>query len=256
MTLVLLAAVVVTGLLLSASLRRRGTLTRRRAVALIACAALATLVVESDAVARRIAVQRATEVLDGCVSLGDASLDLGSFPVAARALRGHLDNVTVDADTVDISGLRLRELQGRVHRVRYELLGSLDDVDVERATVSARVEQHDLGQLLEDLGLAADVAINDDEVTIVVGDALTVQLEPRVERGAAVLGLRGPLESLLALRFEIPGVTVTRIDATSGELHVDATVAGDPRRIACHAASHLQTQLQALSVVATLVPGR
>lgn len=256
MTPALLAGVVVAGLLLAASLRRRGTLTRRRAAAIIGCAALATLVVESDAAARRIAVQRATEVLDGCVSLGDANLDLGSFPVAARALRGHLDNVTVDADTVDISGLRLRDLQGRVHRVRYELLGSLDDVDVERASVSVRVEQHDLGQLLEDLGLAADVAINDDEVTIVASDALTVQLEPRVERGAAVLGLRGPLESLLALRFEIPGVTVTRIDATSGALHVDATVAGNPRRIACHAASQLQTQLQALSVLATLVPGR
>ena len=256
MTLALLAGGVLAALLLFASLRRRATLTRRSAAALIACAALATVVVESDAVARRIAVQRANQVLDGCVQLGAAKLDLGSFPVAARALRGQLDDLTIDADTVDVSGLRLREVHGRVQRVRYELLGSLDDVDVERATVSMRLEQRDLGQLLEHLDLPADVAINDNEIRVLVGDALTVTLDPRVDDGSAILSLDGPLESLLTLRFEIPGVAITRIDTNAGALQVDATVAGNPRRIACDAADKIETQLQALSVIATLVPGR
>jgi hypothetical protein len=224
-------------------------------VIIVVLALAGTVILEADVFVRRLAIQRTDEVLGGCVQLDEPAIDLGSYPVALRALRGHLDGVRFIADSAELAGIRLTDLRGEVRRVRFRVLGGIDDIDIHDADVSVRLDERDLELLLDDLGLAGTVRIDDDAVRIQLdGVPTTIQLDIDVDAGAAVIALDGMLEPLLHLRFDIPGVTVSRIEATAGSLHVDATANGSPRDVACTAKNIVASRLRSLSRMAALLP--
>lgn len=230
-------------------------MTRRRAVLLIAVALTGTLLVESDALVRRVAIQRSGDVLDGCVQLHEPALVLGAHPVAVRALRGHLDNVTFAADRAEIAGVQLTDLRGRVRHVRFALLGGIDDIDVRDTDVALRIDQRHLAQLLENLGIDGRVRIDHGDVNVeLAGIPATVALHARAEKGAAIVSASGLLAPLLHLRFDLPGITVQRITANGGAIRIEATANGHPRQLACTAQRIVATRLQALHRVADLLP--
>jgi hypothetical protein len=227
----------------------------RRAVVLVAVALAGTLVVESDALVQRVAIQRTGDVLDGCVQLHEPTLDLGAQPVAVRALRGHLDKVSFAADRAEIAGIQLTDLRGRVGQVRFRLLGGIDDIDVRDTDVAVRIDQHHLAQLLENLGIEGTVRIDHGDVNVeLAGIPATVALHASAEQGAAIISATGLLAPLVRLRFDVPDITVQRITANGGALHIEATANGHPRQLACTAQKIVATRLQALHRVAELLP--
>jgi hypothetical protein len=117
-------------------MNRPGLLTRRRVVAVIGLTIVATLFLESDAVLRRVVVLRTAQVAGDCISMEGLAVNLGPFPATVRALRGHLDDVTATADTVDVKALRLRDLDVRVDRVRFPLTGEPRYMRLDHAAAS------------------------------------------------------------------------------------------------------------------------
>jgi hypothetical protein len=223
---------------------------------IIVLALTGTVVLEADVFIRRLAIQRTDEVLAGCVQLDEPTIHLGRYPVALRALRGHLDDIRFTAETAEIAGIRLTDLHGQVRRVRFRVLGGTDDITIHDAEVSARLDERDLELLLDELGVNGSVDIDDDAVALRLDRVPTpIRLDIGVEAGAAVVAIDGALEPLLRLRFDAPGVTVRTIDATAGALHVAATANGSPRQIACSAEAVLATRLQSLSRLTALLPG-
>jgi hypothetical protein len=229
---------------------------RRRMAILVVVALAGTVVLEADVFVRRLAIQRTEEVLDGCVQLDEPRIDLGGYPVAVRALRGNLDDVRFTADSAAVAGIRLTDMRGHVRRVRFRVLGGADDINIQDADVSARLDQRDLEDVLDDLGLGGTVRIVDDGLQIQLdGVPATIQLDIDVEAGAVVIALDGMLSSFVGLRFDIPGVTVNRIETMPGSLYVDATANGSPRDVACIAEDVVTSRLRSLSGVAALLPG-
>lgn len=223
---------------------------------LVVLALAGTVVLEADVFVRRLAIQRTEEVLDGCVQLDEPRIDLGGYPVAVRALRGHLDDVRFTADSAELAGIRLTDLRGQVRRVRFRVLGGIDDIHIDDADVSARLDEGDLEHVLHDLGLGGTVRIADDAIQVQLdGVPTTIQLDIDVDAGAAVIALDGVLEPFIALRFDIPGVTVDRIETLPGSLHVDATANGSPRDVACTAEDIVASRLRSLARIAALIPG-
>ncbi len=223
-------------------------------VILIVLALAGTTVLEADVFVRRLAIQRTEEVLGGCVQLEEPVVDLGGYPVAIRALRGHLDDVRFAADSAELAGIRLTDLRGHVRRVRFRVLGGTDDIYIHDADVSVRLDESDLELLLDYLGLGGSVRIDDAVRIQLDGVPTTFQLDIEVDAGAAVIALDGMLEPLLHLRFDIPGVVVSRIEATNGSLHVDATANGSPRDVACKAEDIVASRLRSFSRMAALLP--
>jgi hypothetical protein len=204
-----------------------------------------TVVLEADGFVRRLAIQRTDEVLAGCMQLDEPTIDLGRYPVALRALRGHPDDVRFTAGAAEIAGVRLADLRGQVRRVQFRVLGGTGDITIHDAGVTARLAERDLELLLDDLGVDGTVHIDEDAVEIQLDRIpITIRLDIGVEAGAAVRALDGALEPLLRLRFDAPGVTVRTIDPTFGALHIVATANGSPRQIACEAEAMLATRLQ------------
>ena len=233
---------------------RRPTLTRRRAIALIAVAIGGTLVIEADAVVRRVAVQRAHEVLADCVEMTGLEVDLGSFPVA-RALRGRLDGIGVQARTVTIADVRLRGLRGEVDRVRFSLSDGFDGAEVEHGQISIALGQGDLTRLLHELEVPGSAEMEGDGVRIRLdGVAEPIALDIHAEAGDAVIALTGALAPLLHLRLDLPGVRVTQIAPAPGSLVVNATITGSPRDLACTAARTLEEHFTGFERLAALVP--
>ena len=226
-------------------------------IILIALAIVATLVFESDAFIRRSAVQRADDVLGGCAELTGVDLDLGRFPVTVRALRGHLDGITVAADAVDVSDVRLRDLRGHVGQARYSILGGFDDVTVHRTAVSLTLEERDLTNLLEALDLPATAHVDDHGVEVRLDDVATpIRLDIAAQGGAAVIALQGDLANLLDIRIDLPGVEVEHVTPAPGELRIRATVNGPPRTISCDAEDTIDRELTALARLGeALAPG-
>jgi hypothetical protein len=232
-------------------------MTRRKAIVLVVLALAGTIIIESDVLIRRVAVQRAEEILDGCVHLSEPTVDLGGRPAALRALRGHLDGLTFAADSAEIAGVRLAGIDGHIRRVRFRILGGLDTVEVDDADVAVRLDQRDLEALLADLGIDGSAHIDDNGVAIRLdGMPAAIELDVTAEDGAAVISpTTAVLQPLMQLRFDIPGVSVRHIDTADGSLHIDATATGHPRQIACQADEIVSTRLQAFSQLARLLPG-
>lgn len=231
-------------------------MSRRRVAIIIVLALTGSALIQSDAFLRRLAIQRTDEVVNGCLQLDDPTVDLGGYPVALRALRGHLDDVAFTATRADIAGLRLTDIRGRVERVRFSVLGGIDDIELEDADVFARIDEHDLDRLLDELGVAGTVRIEDEVVEIQLdGTALGIELDVGADGGAATVAAHGPLAPLLRLRFEIPGVAVRRVDTSAGALAIDATVNGNPRDVACRAEALVSARLAPLGQLAALLPG-
>jgi hypothetical protein len=220
---------------------------------IVVLALTGTVVLEADVFVRRLAIQRTEEVLAGCVQLDEPAIDLGRYPVALRAVRGHLDDIRFTAEGAEIAGIRLTDLRGQVRRVRFRVLGSTDDIRVDDAEVSARLDERDLELLLDDLGVNGTVRIDDALEIQLDGIPTTIRLDVGVDAGTAVVALDGTLEPLLRLRFEIPGVNVHSVDATDGSLLVAATANGSPREIACNAETIVAARLRSMARITALI---
>jgi hypothetical protein len=231
-------------------------MSRRRVAIIVVLALTGSTLIQSDAFVRRLAIQRTEEVVNGCVRLDDLAVDLGGYPVALRALRGHVENVSFTATGADIAGLRLTDIRADVNRVRFRVLGGISDIRIHDAEVFARVGADDLDRILGDLGVPGTVHIDDDAVEVqLAGTALGVELEVGTDEGAATLAVAGPLAPLMDLRFEIPGVAVRRVDPSAGALLIEATVNGNPRDVACRAEELVSSRLALLGQLAALLPG-
>jgi hypothetical protein len=231
-------------------------MTRRRIAILVVLALTGTLVLEADVFVRRLAIQRTDEVLAGCVQLDEPTIDLGRYPVALRALRGHLDDVRFTADAAEVAGVRLTDLRSQVRRVRFRVLGGTDDITIHDADVSARLDERDIEQLLTDLGLPGTVRIDNDAIQIQLDAVQTaVDLDVSADDGGAVVAIDGALEPLLRLRFDVPGVTVRRVHAAPGAIHVEVAPNGNPRQVACAAENIVRSRLESLALAANLLPG-
>lgn len=246
-------AIVVLGAVL-VTVYAKGTdrLSRRNTIAIVAVVLAATVVVEADVYARRAAVQRARDVLEGCATIDEANIDLGSFPIALRALRGHLDDVSVEADSVEIADLRMHNLDVDVDRVRFRLFGSDQDTVIERAEASVRIDERELDQLLDALGIPATTTIDRDGISLHVPPTINVELDIAVRDGAAVVTVPGLAGVLDDVELSIPGVTIETIEPLRGALLVRATATGRPRDLVCDAAATLEQHLRPLSLIADL----
>jgi hypothetical protein len=233
---------------------RRPRLTRGRAIALIAAAIAGTIVIEADAVVRRLAVQRTQEALADCVDLTGLEVDLGSFP-AARALGGRLGGIGVRATTVRVAKMRLRDLRGGVEQVRFSLTGGFEEAELSGGEISIALTESDLTRLLHSLDVPASADIDGDGVRVRLdGAADPIELDIHAEEGEAVIALAGALAPLFHLELDLPGVQVMQIAPANGSLTVTAAIAGRPRHIACSAAEALDDRLEDFERLAALVP--
>ena len=246
------AIVVVGAILVTLYLKGADRLSRRNTITLVAVVLAATVIIQADAYAQRAAVHRIQDIIEGCARVDDAELDLGSFPIAIRALRGHLDDVHLRADVVEVADLRMHDLDVDVERVRFRLLGSLEDVDIERAEASVRIDQSELDRLLADLGIPATTTVTRDGISLQLPPALNVELEIAVREGAAVVSVPGLAGVVDDVELSIPGVTIEAIELTTGVLEARATATGRPRDLVCEAAATLEQRLQPLSLIADL----
>lgn len=246
------ALVVVGAILLTLYLKGADRLSRRNTITLVVFVCAATVIIQADAYAQRAAIHRTQDIIQGCARVDDAALDLGSFPIAIRALRGHLDDVHLRADIVEVADLRMHDLDVDVERVRFRLLGSPEDLDIERAEASVRIEQRELDRLLADLGIPATTTVTRDGISLQLPPAVNVELEIAVREGAAVVSVPGLTGLVDDLELSIPGVTIEAIEPTTGALEARATATGRPRDLVCDAAATLEQRFQPLSLIADL----
>ena len=217
--------------------RRASVLTRKRVALLIGLAVVATLFLESDALVRRVVVQRADEVAGDCVSLEGLAVDLGPFPATVRAFRGRLDDVAATADIVVIDALRLRDLDVHVERVRFPLTGDAGDVRLDRATATIRVHGPDLARYLRTLDVPGTVTTDASGIQLDIPPLPEpVRLTIEADDGAVRIAPADPaLADLFTVSLRVPGVTVNTITASRRGLEVDVNLRGPARRLACDA---------------------
>lgn len=217
---------------------------RLRVLAIVVVVLLGAFLLCSNALIRRVSADRVEWALGGCVEIGDARLAIPGRLLALDLLRGRLHDVSFEAEEVEVAGLRLDSISGSVESVHVGAFGGPDGLELNGAQLTLRLDQGDLDRLLQDMGIPAAAQLTDDGAVLEVGSTpVTIGVDIRSEGGAVEVAAEPPLDALLHLRLELPGIDVQRVDVTKRSLIVEAEAEGKPRAIACGAEEIVRTEL-------------
>lgn len=248
-------ATILIGALSVAHVMRSGKRLRRRfAIGVITLALVGSVTFQAEHYAKSTAEGRAQDVVHGCATIGGAEIDLGPFPASLRALRGRFDDVRFRADIVEIADLRLQDLDVEVQRVRFRPLGSLEDIDIDRAEGSVRIRQGALDRLLVALGVPATAIIERDGIVLRLPPGIDLNIAIEVKDGRAIVTVPGLSGVVGGVELSIPGVNIESVEATPGALRARLTATGRPRDLVCDAGATLEQALRPLSLIAHLNP--
>lgn len=235
---------------------REGRRHRRLRVLAVVVVLLGASLLCSNALIRRVSADRVEWALGGCVEIGDARLTIPGRLLALDLLRGRLHDVSFEAEEVEVAGLRLDSISGSVESVHVGAFGGPDGLELNGAQLTLRLDQDDLNRLLQDMGIPAAAQLtNDGAVVQVASTPVTIGVDIRSDGGAVEVAAEPPLDLLLHLRLELPGIDVQRVDVTTRSLIVEAEAEaeGKPRAIACGAEEIMQTELLKLKRLAALL---
>lgn len=187
-----------------------------------------------------------------CVDINGLEMDMGSWPVIPRAGLGKISNLSANADSIDLNGLRLSGVEFSIEKLSYspmQWIGRDGPVTIKKGKTTAHITEADLNAYMsKDLpGLRVD--LTGDKLTLNVALPLigniSVPLKLELDNGGLLLTANlddtaPTISSLLpSLRVDPPlGMEMTKLDIADGSISMAANfeIDGKLQPIACDAA--------------------
>jgi len=148
---------------------------------------LVALLVLADAGLRILAERRAAEQIETALELSEPpDVSLGGWPFIVQLFRGRFPSVTVSAEGVGTSELRLSEVELELRHVRVYLLSDKRSVRARSGSGTALISADDLNSALERAGVAAEVELSGGEVGVIANGS-RIAARPSIQSGDLVV---------------------------------------------------------------------